>query len=519
MTSSTSTPATSRNQVLLRVVADALMLSISLAVALLVRFFVLYGIEGLNINPTEYAQSYKSIYYKTILILLGVGITNNFLFGFYNKGRSYTGKFKAIIIMQSISLTFLLFAVCGFLLPKLFYVPRGVLIISWIMACVMYLGSRLWSYSWRKVLKDEITDKSLNLVSEIGDEGLILVIGGGGYIGSSLLKKLLHAGYKVRLLDAFMFGRDPIKEVENHPNLEIIKGDFREVGTVVRSMSGVGSVVHLGGIVGDPACAHDEELTLEINLMATRIIAEVAKAHKVKRFVFASTCSVYGANDMLLDEKSSLNPVSLYAVSKIASEKVLHEITDDSFAPTILRFGTIYGFSGRIRFDLVINLLTAKAITDGKITLFGGDQWRPFVHVEDAAEGVFLALTKDYNLVKGETFNVGSNAQNFTLEQVARIIQKLVPDSEVVEMGADSDKRNYRVSFDKINRILKFEPSWDVKKGILQVKDAIESGAVKDYTENRYSNIRTITDEKQSQLSKFGGWERKMVNDYSQRKT
>ena len=506
-----------KNQIIPRVLADALMLAISLAVAFLIRFFVLYGIEGLSINPAEYAQTYKSIYYKTIFILLGIGITNNFLFGFYNKGRSYTSKFKAIIIMQSVSVIFLLFALCGFLLPSLFYVPRGVLIISWILACVMFLGSRLWSSSWKKVVKDEIVETNMDLVSEIRDESLILVIGGGGYIGSSLLKKLLNAGYKVRLLDAFLFGREPIRDIEGHQNLEIQQGDFREVGTVVKAMSGVGSVVHLGGIVGDPACAHDEELTLEINLMATRIIAEVAKAHKVKRFVFASTCSVYGANDLLLDEKSSLNPVSLYAVSKIASEKVLREVGDDSFCPTILRFGTIYGFSGRIRFDLVINLLTAKAIKDGKITLFGGDQWRPFVHVEDAAEGVFLALTQNYNLVKGETFNVGSNAQNFTLEQVAHIIQKLVPGSEIAEMGADSDKRNYRVSFDKIQRTLKFNPSWTVEKGILQVIEAINSGEVKDYTETRYSNIRTITDEKQSQLVKFGGWERKMVSDYGQK--
>jgi len=504
-----------KKQILIRVIADLLMLGISLAMALLVRFYVLYGIEGLNVNPAEYAKLYKTIYIKTIFVLIGVGITNNFLFGFYNKGRSYASKFKAIIIMQSVSLTFLLFALFGFLLPNLFYVPRGVLIIAWILSTVMFLGSRLWSSSWRKVVKSEISEKNLSLISEIRDENLILVIGGGGYIGSSLLKKLLNGGFNVKLLDAFVFGKEPIREVEEHQNLEIIEGDFREVGTVVKAMSGVGSVVHLGGIVGDPACAHDEELTLEINLMATRIIAEVAKAHKVKRFVFASTCSVYGANDMLLDEKSSLNPVSLYAVSKIASEEVLHEISDESFLPTILRFGTIYGFSGRIRFDLVINLLTAKAITNGKITLFGGDQWRPFVHVEDAAEGVFKALTADYNLVKGETFNVGSNEQNYTLEQVAHIIQKLVPGSEVIEMGSDSDKRNYRVCFDKINRTLQFTPTWTVDRGILQVIEAIKSGEVKDYTETKYSNIRTITDDKQSQLTKLGGWERKMVKDYS----
>lgn len=495
--------------------ADSLMLAFALGFAFLIRFFILHGIQGLDVQPEDYAKSYSGIFIKTIFPLIAIGLSTNYLFGFYTRSRSYSGRFKIIVVLQSISITFLIFALIGFLAPTIFYVPRGVLILAWAFASMLFLGSRLWSTFWKNLVRDEMSGSSPFGSSEIRDEKLVLVIGGAGYIGSALLRLLLENGYRVRLLDAFMFGEEPIKDIVSHSNLEIIKGDFRVIGTVVRAMSGVGSVIHLGGIVGDPACAHDEELTLEINLMATRLIAEVAKAHKVKRFIFASTCSVYGANDNILDEKSTLNPVSLYAVSKIASEKVIQEISDEEFCPTILRFGTIYGFSGRIRFDLVINLLTAKAIKDGKITLFGGDQWRPFVHVEDAARAVFLSLSSEWSLVKDETFNVGSNEQNYTLEQAAEIIHSIVPGSEVLEMGSDSDKRNYRVSFDKIRNALKFEPSWTLEKGIQQVKSAIEEGVVTDYTQSKYSNIRTITDDKQSQFYKIGGWEKKMVDDYS----
>ncbi len=226
----------------------------------------------------------------------------------------------------------------------------------------------------------------------MNDTKHVLVIGGGGYIGSALLPKLLDSGYHVRLLDLLLFGTEPIADVLDHPNLEIVQADFRQVDEVVAAVRGMDTLIHLGAIVGDPACALDEELTIEVNLMATRMIAEVAKGSGVKRFIFASTCSVYGASDEILDERSALNPVSLYARSKIASEKVLRKMADDRFAPVILRFGTIYGLSGRTRFDLVVNLLAAKALIDKQITVFDGDQWRPFVHVDDAAQAVFKVL-------------------------------------------------------------------------------------------------------------------------------
>jgi nucleoside-diphosphate-sugar epimerase len=247
--------------------------------------------------------------------------------------------------------------------------------------------------------------------------------------------------------------------------------------------------------VGDPACALDEDLTIEVNLMATRMIAEVAKGFNVGRFIFASTCSVYGASNQVLDERSRLNPVSLYAQSKIASEKVLSGMATAKFAPTMLRFGTIYGLSGRTRFDLVVNLLTAKALVDGEITVFGGSQWRPFVHVDDAASAVFKVLEAPMSQIRNEVFNVGSNGQNFTIDQVGQLIKDVVPSAKLLNMGSDTDVRNYRVNFDKINRALGFEPQWTVEAGVSQVIQAVESGEVEDYRDAKYSNVKFLNEE------------------------
>jgi len=329
----------------------------------------------------------------------------------------------------------------------------------------------------------------------------ILVIGGAGYIGSALLPKLLERGYNVRLLDLFIFGKSPIANIIHHPNLEIIENDFRKVDVVVRAMQNIDSVIHLGAIVGDPACALNEDLTVEINHLATRMIAEVARGYEVNRFIFASTCSVYGANDKILYEDSHLNPVSLYAQSKLASEESLLDMPNDDFSPIILRFSTIYGFSGRLRLDLVVNLLTCKAMMDnGNITVFGGDQWRPFLHVDDAALSVLRALEASSKLTKHQIFNVGSNEQNYTIQQIGEMINRLVPDSKVISEGNDSDRRNYRVNFDKIKKIMGFVPNWTVEEGVKQVIDIIKKGEIQDYNDPKYSNVKFLSEENNSQI-------------------
>jgi nucleoside-diphosphate-sugar epimerase len=256
----------------------------------------------------------------------------------------------------------------------------------------------------------------------------------------------------------------------------------------------------LGGIVGDPACAVDEELTIDVNLAATRLIAEVAKGYGVKRFIFASTCSVYGASDQLLHENSKLNPLSLYARSKLASERILETLADDTFAPIIARFGTIYGLSGRLRLDLVVNLLTAKAVLDKQITVFDGEQWRPFVHVDDAARALGLLLRVPLG-AKAEIFNVGVNRDNHTVAQVGEIIKRNVPDAELIYLAVGHDRRDYRVDFGKIERMIGFKAQWTVEGGVRQVVDAIRAGLVTDYHSSQYSNYKFMSEIKNNGLA------------------
>ena len=325
----------------------------------------------------------------------------------------------------------------------------------------------------------------------------VLVIGGAGYIGSALLPKLLASGHRVRLFDRMFYGIEPIREVLDHPNLELMQADFRRIDKLVEAMRGVNAVIHLGAIVGDPACALDRDLTIEINLIGTRTIAEVAKGYGIRRFIFASTCSVYGANvgPELLTEESPLNPLSLYAGTKLASERVLMELATETFSPTCLRFSTIYGISGRTRFDLVVNLLTAKAVIDGEITIQGGDQWRPFLHVDDAAHALLQTLESAPPQIHRQVFNVGSEEQNHSIRHIGEMIHDLVPPARLTCLEAGGDQRNYRADFRKIREQLGFVPRWTIRQGIQQVIDSIQSGSVKDYHAAKYSNVKFLAEE------------------------
>lgn len=499
--------------IVIRVMADALMLNAAMLTALGLRLLYMVAFDrvpgGVHYSVvfwdslTAYAQG---SWLLTLLCLLVFARS-----GFYTYGRAYRGRYKALIIAQAVSVGYLLFGCLVYFTGGMFALPRTGWILAWLLSIGFLMASRLWSLLWTKVL---LTEQRFFTPSAERTVRRVLVIGGGGYIGSALLPKLLQAGYHVRLLDILLYSTEPIQEVFSHPNLEVIQADFRQVDKVVEAMRDVDAVIHLGAIVGDPACALDEELTIEVNLMATRMIAEVAKGSAVNRFIFASTCSVYGASDELLDEHSALYPVSLYARSKIASEQVLNNLAGSGFSPIILRFGTIYGLSGRTRFDLVINLLAAKAIVEGKITIFGGDQWRPFVHVDDAALAILKALETPLATVRNQIFNVGSDEQNYTIQQVGEIIQRLVPTAEILHMGSDTDRRNYRVNFSKIRNVLQFVPQWTVEEGIQQVIARIQSGQIVDYHDAKYSNVKFLSEEGASQLiPRHNGWAHELIND------
>ncbi len=489
-------------QAIVRFVADAILINFAVLISLVTRMLWIAN----DSNPEvaldfQYTfRYYWGVYGNNAWLLTLICLLVFTLSGFYTYGRFYRGRYKVLIVIQAVSLAYILFGFLTYLaqsnllgsLGTVLNFPRGTLILAWGLSTVLLILARIWSTIWKVIVRTESSKPT-----QIGDRAIrnVLVIGGAGYIGSAVLPRLLEKGYHVRLLDLLLYGTDPIKEWLDHPHLEIIQADFRQVEKVVQAIHGMDAVIHLGGLVGDSACALNEELTLEINLMATRMIASVAKGSGVGHFIFASTCSVYGASDQKLDERSELRPVSLYARSKIASEKVLLKLADDQFAPVILRLSTIYGLSGRPRFDLVVNLLTAKAVVEKEISIFGGDQWRPFLHVDDAARAITSVLETPLRLVRNQIFNVGSNTQNFTINQIGAIIHGLVPGAVVVNKDDVVDKRNYWVDFHKIDQILGFTPTWTVEQGVLQVIEAIQSGRVADYRDARYSNIEFLKQE------------------------
>lgn len=500
-------------QDVLRIIADLVMVNAAFLVALAIRYIWSTGIVG-NSGSAEGLRYYVQVFGRGVPVLSLISLVVFYTSGFYNYGKAYRGKYRLLIVLQAVSLSYLIFGSFTYFTGGAYELPRGAYFLAYGITLIVLGGSRMWSRMWRSMVRAE-TERLAEQPSKIKVER-VLVIGGAGYVGSGLLDFLLDKGYKVRLLDRLMFGDEPIAAFKGNPNLEVVDADFREIDKVVAAMRNVDAVIHLGALVGDPACAFDEQLTIDINLAATRMIAEIAKGRGVERFIFASTCSVYGASDDVLNEGSELNPVSLYAKSKIACERVLSQMASPRFAPVILRFSTIYGLSGRTRFDLVVNLLTAKAIVDKKITVFGGKQWRPFVHVNDVALAVFKALEAPLGEVNGETFNVGSDEQNYTIDEVGQLIKKLIPNAELVNMGDDTDSRNYKVSFRKIRKKLGFIPQWTVEQGIRQVEEAIRSGKVTDYTLAKYSNIKSLTAQGSFVVpTREPGWEQALLEDNS----
>jgi nucleoside-diphosphate-sugar epimerase len=322
--------------------------------------------------------------------------------------------------------------------------------------------------------------------------GAVNVIGGAGYVGSLVVQRLLREGFSVTVMDALMFGDESLRDLADHPRFSLVHGDLRDIEAIVQTCAGADAVIHLGALVGDPACALDEATTLAINRDATLTVARVSRALGVRRLIFASTCSVYGASDDILTEESVVAPISVYARSKAESEQLLMPMAGDRFWPTVLRFGTLYGKSRRERFDLVVNLLAARAVIDGEITITGGDQWRPFVHVSDCADAVMRCLYAPHSVVSGRIFNVGSNDQNRRLRDVGDLISAMVPGVRVVFGESACAEANYRVSFDRIEEELGFRPSLSLMDGIQEIQDAVRAGLITDYADARYSNYQSL---------------------------
>jgi nucleoside-diphosphate-sugar epimerase len=504
--------------VLLRIGADVIMVQLALIGGLMLRFLwaVMFQSKALEHNQIMflgYVSGYMASAWPLALISLAVFL----LSGIYSRGRTYRVQYKLLMILEAVTLSYLLYASVVYFFNGGLRFPRGALLAAWILTVTAMMASRVWSQVWIYLARAEHEETSKDTDDARWEEPgqrRILIIGGAGYIGSALIPELLESGYQVRLFDRLLYGTEPIRELMEHPRLEVIQGDFRHVDEVVQAMRGVDSVVHLGAIVGDPACDLDEQLTIEVNLVATRMIAQVAKGVGVRHFVFASTCSVYGACRDFLDERSLVRPVSLYGRTKLAAERLLLEMANDQFQPTIARFATIYGLSGRSRFDLVVNLLAAKAKTEGQITIFGGDQWRPFVHVKDAARAVAILLDAPLSIVGSQTYNVGSDEQNYQIHQIGELVQQHVPSATISTNDNIPDRRDYRVRFHKIASTFGFKPQWTVPAGIEQVIEAIADGTITDYRDAQYSNVKFLSEQgTERMVPSDNDWMRRLNDD------
>jgi nucleoside-diphosphate-sugar epimerase len=320
----------------------------------------------------------------------------------------------------------------------------------------------------------------------------VLVTGGAGYIGSHLIRMLLDRGYHVRILDRFDYGRSGVEAIR-HPRLEVWQGDICNSRDVSRAVRDVDAVVALAAIVGDPACNLDPEETINLNYAATKILIEACNFYGVRRLVFASSCSVYGASDdALLTEHSRLNPVSLYARTRVLSENVVFDRHGD-VEPVVLRLATVFGLSPRMRFDLVVNTMTVRAVVDRKISVFGGQQWRPNVHCRDAARAFMMALEAPVGAVAGEIFNVGGDALNHRITDLAMMVARITGDVEVTMNDDVPDPRNYRVSFQKIRHVLGFEPEFSVPAGVSEVAAAVQRDpALQRHHQPLYHNVQAL---------------------------
>jgi nucleoside-diphosphate-sugar epimerase len=322
----------------------------------------------------------------------------------------------------------------------------------------------------------------------------VLVTGHNGYIGCVLVPLLQRAGHDVVGLDNYLyeactFGDD----VVDPPAL---RRDVRDVEAA--DLEGFDAVIHLAAISNDPVGDLNPEATYAINHRAASRLGRLAKEAGVERFLFSSSCSLYGAagNDFL-DESAEFNPVTPYGESKLLVERDLHALADDDFSPTYLRNATAYGLSARLRGDLVVNNLTAYAFCTGKVLMKSdGMPWRPLVHIEDISRAFLAILEAPRELVHDEPFNVGRTSENYRIREVAEIVGDVVPGSEVAFAdGASPDIRNYRVNCDKIERVLPaYRPQWTVRRAVEELYEAYLRNALEldDFLSRRFMRIRHV---------------------------
>jgi nucleoside-diphosphate-sugar epimerase len=322
----------------------------------------------------------------------------------------------------------------------------------------------------------------------------VVVTGHNGYIGCVLVPLLQDAGHEVMGLDNYLYEACTFGgEVEDPPAL---RKDVRDVD--IEDLEGFDAVIHLAAISNDPVGDLDPETTYEINHRAASRLAALAKRAAVERFLFSSSCSLYGAaGDDYLDEGAEFNPVTPYGQSKVLAEDDMRALADDDFSPTYLRNATAYGLSARLRGDLVVNNLSGYAFTTGKVLIKSdGSPWRPLVHIEDIARAFLAVLEAPRELVHNEAFNVGRTEENYRVRDVAEIVEDVFLGSKVTYAdGASADLRNYRVDCDKLaDRLPDFQPQWTVARSVEELCDAFTRHGLEleEFLSRRFMRIRHV---------------------------
>lgn len=323
----------------------------------------------------------------------------------------------------------------------------------------------------------------------------ILVVGGAGYVGCVLVKELLEKGYAVKVFDRLYYGDQGLEEVRDKIELQV--GDMRIMDASV--LEDVDAVINLGGLSNDPTAEFNPKANYEINTVAIEKLARVCKESRIKRYIFASTCSIYDFGvteedrDLVLDEEADVNPKAAYSSSKYEAERLLLQMTDETFCPVILRKGTIYGFSPRMRYDLVVNTFVKDALLKGYITVFyGGEMWRPLVDVKDAARAYITCLEADEKQVKGQIFNLVY--RNFRISELAIRVREALKNIEVnAEVRVDyryRGVRSYRVTGKKLERALGFRSIISVEESVKDMVEKIREYEYTDFDNPKYYNIR-----------------------------
>jgi nucleoside-diphosphate-sugar epimerase len=323
----------------------------------------------------------------------------------------------------------------------------------------------------------------------------IVVFGGGGYCGSILVPQLLNEGWEVTVFDTFWYGVDHLPKVSN---INLVQADVRDISKVKEALKGQEYVLHLACISNDASFELDEKLSTSVNLESFEPLVVEAKKAGVKRFVFASSSSVYGVSDSPdVTEDHPLVPLTLYNKYKGMCEPLLKKHTDSNFIGVIFRPATVCGFAPRQRLDLSVNILTNHAINKGKITVFGGDQLRPNLHVQDYADLCKLLLTAPQDKIANETFNCGF--QNMSIMAIAQIVKKVVEEvfpekgSIPIDVTTSDDPRSYHINSEKIYKALGFKPKYSIEDAVRGLCTAFRQGKLPNsFDDNKYFNVRTM---------------------------